>query len=186
MMNSYVLNLSSTFSGSLDKLIIAPLVGFALLGNYQLGIQFLSVFHILPSIVYKYVLPQEASGNPNKKLKQITILSSVGLAILGMVLSPIIISITFPKFTEAITVIQIMSISVIPSTINLMFNSKFLANGKIKFMLIGSGIYLSVLILSIIFLGKSFGINGMATALVLSTFAETIFYYIVNRFTEKD
>jgi O-antigen/teichoic acid export membrane protein len=103
-----------------------------------------------------------------------------------MVLSPIIIPIAFPKFTEAITVIQIMSISVIPSTINLMFNSKFLANGKIKFMLIGSGIYLSVLILSIIFLGISFGINGMATALVLSTFAETIFYYIVNRFKEKD
>lgn len=186
MMNSYILNLSSAFSGSLDKLIIAPLVGFALLGNYQLGIQFLSVLHILPSIVYKYVLPQDAGGNPNKKLKQITILLSVGIAALGMVLSPILIPIAFPKFTESIAVIQIMSISVVPSTINLMFTSRFLGNEKIRFILIGSGIYLGALILSIIFLGKSFGINGMAAALVLSTFIQTIFYYIVNRFKEKD
>lgn len=186
MVNSYVWSLSSTFTGSLDKLIIAPLVGFELLGNYQLGIQFLSVLHILPSIVYKYILPQDASGNPNKKIKQITILSSVGIAVLGIVLSPIIIPLAFPKFTEAVAIIQIMSVSVIPTTINLMFTSKLLGNERIRLILTGSGIYLSVLILSIILLGKSFGINGMATALVLSTFSQTIFYYIVNRFKKKD
>ena len=51
MINSYVLNISSAFNGSIDKLIIAPIVGFALLGNYQLGIQFLSMLHIIPSVV---------------------------------------------------------------------------------------------------------------------------------------
>jgi O-antigen/teichoic acid export membrane protein len=46
MFNSFILNLSSAFKGSIDKLIIAPLVGFALLGNYQLGIQFLAVINM--------------------------------------------------------------------------------------------------------------------------------------------
>lgn len=186
MANSYVLNIASAFNGSVDKLIIAPMVGFALLGNYQLGIQFLAVLQIIPSIVYKYILPQDAGGNPNKKLKEVMILTSIGIAGLGIVLSPIIIPIAFPKFTEAIQIIQIMSVSVVATTINLTFISKFLGNEKIKIILISSGIYIGILTLSIILLGRVLGINGMATALVLATFAETIFFYIMNKFKEKD
>ncbi len=186
MMNSYVLQLVGSFNGSLDKIIIAPMVGFALLGNYHLGIQFLSILHIMPGIVYKYVLPQDASGNPNKKLKQLTVISSIGISIMGIVLAPTIIPLFLPQYTEAITIIQIMSISVIPSTINLMYTSKLLGNEKIRFILIGSGIYLGALILSIIILGLSYGINGMAVAIILSTSTETIYYYFVNRIKEKD
>jgi O-antigen/teichoic acid export membrane protein len=186
MVNSYAIQLVSSFNGSLDKIIIAPMVGFTLLGNYHLGIQFLSILHILPVIVYKYILPQDASGNPNKKLKQLTVISSIGIAIMGIVLAPTIIPLFLPKYTEAITIIQIMSISVIPSTINLMYTSKLLGNEKIRFILIGSGIYLGVLILSIISLGLSYGVNGMAMAIILSTSAETIFLYFINRIKEKD
>ena len=178
------MNLVGTFNGSLDKLIIAPLVGFALLGNYQLGIQFISIMHILPAIVYKYILPQDASGKSNKKLKQLAVISSVGNAILGIVLAPVVIPQLFPKFIEAVTIIQIMSISLIPSTMNLMYESKFLGNEKIRFLLMGSGVYLVILISSIITLGITFGINGMAMAMVLSASAETIFYYFVNRIKE--
>src|SRR3989304_6244168 len=99
MMNSYVLDLSRTFSGQTDKLIVAPMLGFALLGNYQLGIQFFSLLILLPSIVFQYILPHDASGNPNRKLKKITILVSIFLAILGISLSPIVLPVLFPKFT---------------------------------------------------------------------------------------
>lgn len=186
LVNSYILNLVGTFNGTLDKLIIAPLVGFALLGNYQLGIQFISMMVILPAIVYKYVLPQDANGKPNIKLKQITVLSSVGISVLGIVLAPIIIPLLFPKFTESIAIIQIMSISLIPTTMNLMYTSKFLGNEKIKIVFIGSIIYLIILISAIVSLGILFGINGMAIAMVLSTSSETIFYFMVNRFKENN
>jgi O-antigen/teichoic acid export membrane protein len=185
MANSYILNIASAFNGSVDKLIIAPMVGFALLGNYQLGIQFLAVLHIIPSIVYKYILPQDAGGNPNTKLKQAIILISIGIAGLGIVLSPIVIPMAFPKFTESIQIIQIMSVSVVATTINLTYTSRFLGQEKIKIILVSSGIYIGILTLSIILLGRAFGINGMATALVLATFAETIFFYTVNKFKEK-
>ena len=186
MMNSYVLDLSRTFSGQTDKLIVAPMLGFALLGNYQLGIQFLSLLSLLPNIVYQYILPHDASGNPNKKLKKATILVSVFLAILGITLSPVVLPVLFPKFKESIEVIQIISLAIIPFSINLVYTSKFLGMGKSKVILVGSGIYLLVQILSIIFLGQLYGINGVGVALVLAATSESIYLIIIDQFIQKN
>ena len=185
MMNSYGLDLSKTFSGQTDKLIIAPILGFALLGNYQLGIQFLSLLSLLPNIVYQYILPHDASGNPNIRLKKLTILVSVFLAILGILLSPVVLPVLFPQFKEAIEVIQIISLAIIPFSINLVYTSKFLGNGKSKIILVGSGIYLLVQILGILFLGKLYGINGVSTALVLAATSESVYLVIIDRFIKK-
>lgn len=185
IMNSYALDLSRTFSGFTDKLIVAPLFGFAILGNYQLGIQVLSVGTILPGIVYQYILPRDASGESNQKLKKLTIIVSIILAILGFILAPIVLPVLFPKFTEAVEVIQIISISLIPSTINMIYISKFLGNEISRIVLIGSGIFLAVQITSIFILGELFGVNGVAAALVLGASSEAIFLVCVNRFIYK-
>ena len=185
IINSYALDLSRTFSGYTDKLIVAPLFGFAILGNYQLGIQVLAILTILPGIVYQYILPRDSSGDSNKKLKKLTIIVSIILAGLGLILAPIILPILFPKFTEAIEVIQIVSISVIPSTINLIYISKFLGNELSKIVLIGSGIFLSVQIVSILILGELIGVNGVAIALVLGSSSEAIFLTSVNKLIYK-
>lgn len=186
MMNSYVLDLSRAFSGQIDKLIVAPMLGFALLGNYQLGIQFFSLLILSPSIVYQYILPHDASGNPNRKLKKVTMLVSIFLAILGISLSPIVLPVLFPKFTEAVEVIQIISFATIPSSINLMYISKFLGKEKSKVVLAGSGIYLLVQILGILILGQLFGVNGVATAFVLAIVSESIFLISIDRFFQKN
>ncbi len=185
IINSYALDLTRTFSGYTDKLIVAPLFGFMILGNYQLGIQMLSILGILPVIVYQYILPRDSSGESNKKLKKLTIAVSIILAILGITLAPIILPVLFPKFTEAIEVIQIVSISVIPSTINLMYISKFLGKELSKIVLIGSGIFLTVQIIGIFSLGGIFGINGIAYSLVLGTIAEAIFLVMINKIIYK-
>ena len=185
IINSYALDLSRTFSGYADKLIVAPLFGFAILGNYQLGIQVLSIIAILPGIVYQYILPRDSSGDSNKKLKKITIMVSIILAILGIILAPIILPVLFPEFIEAVQVVQIISISVIPSTINLMYISKFLGNELSRIVLIGSGIFLSVQIVSILILGELLGVNGVAIALVLGASSEAIFLVSVNKLIYK-
>ena len=184
MINSYVLDLSRSFSGSTDKLIIYPLLGFSLLGNYQLGVQFLSLLSLLPNIVYQYILPHDASGNPNKKLKKVTVVVSIGISIIAIVFTPFVLPHLFPKFTQAITVIQITSVGVIPITINLMYISKFLGAEKNRIVLIGSGIYLLTQIPAIFILGKVYGLNGAAAALVLATSAESVFLSIMNHFTK--
>lgn len=181
MMNSYALDLSRTFSGSTDKLLISPMFGFVILGNYQLGIQFLSILSIIPSIVYQFILPEDSSGNSNHKLKKYTIIFSTIIAFLGITLSPFVLPAIFPKFTDAVEVVQIVSLSVIPSTINLIYISKFLGKGLSKIVLIGSGVFLSVQITGIVMLGQIYGVNGVATALLIATSAEVIFLVITNR-----
>jgi len=185
IINSYIMDISRAFSTTLDKLIVAPLLGFALLGNYQLGVQFLSLLGILPGIIYQYILPHDASGNANIKLKKAAILFSILLAILGIVLAPIFLPLLFPKFTEATQVIQILSISIIAATINLTYISKFLGSEKSRIVLIGSAIYLSIQISLIIILGKIMGVNGAAIAVVIATFSETAYLVSVDRFIRK-
>jgi O-antigen/teichoic acid export membrane protein len=185
IINSYILDIARTFSTTADKLIIAPMLGFALLGNYQLGAQFLSVLGIIPGIAYNYMLPHDASGNPNKKLKKITMIIAVILALLGVTLSPIILPILFPKFVEAVEVIQIVSLSIIPATINLTYISKFLGKEKSKIVLFGSIIYILVQISTIIILGKIWSVNGVAMSLVIAATSETIYLISVNHITQK-
>ena len=183
--NSFILNLFLAFRGSIDKIIIAQIAGFVLLGNYQLGFQFLGVMNMLPIIVFKYILPQDAGLIPNKKLKGITVLLSIGIAVMGIILSPIIIPHLFPKYIEVIEVVQIFSISVIPFTISLILMSEFLGNEKIRIVLFGSGIFIGVIVVSQILLGKIFGINGIAFSMVLADSSEVVFYFIIKQLQTK-
>lgn len=183
--NNYLLQLTRTFSSSIDKIIIVPMFGFAILGNYQLGLQFYTVFLLLPSIIYQYILPQDASGTPNVALKRWTIIGSIGIAILGITLSPIFVPIIFPEFNEAIIIIQIMSLGVIPGTINYMYISKFLGELQSKIVLSGSGLYLGTIILGIIILGMIFDVNGLAMAFVFAGTIESVFLIAVSRFQKK-
>jgi O-antigen/teichoic acid export membrane protein len=186
LVNSYFLDLSRTFSGQTDKLFVAPLFGFAILGNYQLGVQFLTLLTTLPGIVYSYVLPHDASGNPNKRLKKTIIIISIILAALGSLLGPIIMSLLFPKFTSAADVIQIISFAVIPTTINYMYISKFLGSENNKIVVMSSGIYVLVQVTGIFMLGHLFGIRGVTSAFVLAASAESLFLFIMDRFSRKD
>jgi O-antigen/teichoic acid export membrane protein len=182
MANSYFLQLSASLSGNLDKIIIGPLFGFIILGNYHLALQLLAILGILPSIVYQYILPREASGLSNSLLKKLTVLASIVLAIIGMVLGPIILPMLFPKFIESIDIVKIVSIAVIPMTIITMYIAKFLAQEKSKIVFVGSAIYLITIVLGIIVLGKYFGVNGIAAALVISNTAEAIYFVIIHKF----
>jgi O-antigen/teichoic acid export membrane protein len=186
MITSYMTNLSDRFSGSIDKLIIAPMLGFVILGNYQLGIQVLDVMQILPSIVYKYILPHDASGNPNKRLKKMTILCSIGVAALGVIISPLLIPVMFPKYTEAVQVIQILSLSMVPTTVSLMYASKFLGIEKNKIILFGSLLFLSVQIVAIVTLGQTYGANGAAMGFVIAVTCQTILYLVADRFLKQN
>jgi O-antigen/teichoic acid export membrane protein len=185
IINSYIMDITRTFSTTADKLIIAPMLGFALLGNYQLGAQFISLLGIIPGIAFNYMLPHDASGNPNKKLKKITMIIASILALLGVTLSPSILPILFPKFVEAVEMFQIVSLSIIPATINLTYISKFLGNEKSRIVLIGSIIYIAVQISTIIILGKIWSLNGVAMSLVIAPASETIYLISVDHITQK-
>ncbi len=181
MINNFSLEITRIFGGHLDKLFIAPLLGFSLLGNYQLGIQMFLIMSIIPSVVYQYVLRQDSKGITNSNVKRKTILLSIGLAILSFIISPHLILNFLPKYLEAIQVIQIVSFAIIPRTISLMYASYLLGREKSKFILIGVSIYLVTQIVLIIILGEFFGIGGVSASFVVALSLESIFLYFAKK-----
>ena len=180
-----MLDISQSFSGSLDKIIIAPILGFALLGNYQLGLQFIGLLYLIPGMLFSYALSHDASGNSTKLVKKMIVGISIIFAILSIILSPIFLPIVFPQFTEAIEVIQIMSVSIVPSAIASTYISKYLGSEKSKIVIIGSGLYLLTQIISIIVLGNMYGLNGVALSVVISSLVHVMYFIIIDKLYHK-
>ena len=181
MAHSYGLTIERLVSGQTDKLIIAPLFGYAILGNYHLTFQFLSLLNMIPAIVFQYILPQDSSGISHTKLKQLTVISSIILCISAIMITPILIPKLFPEYNQAIQLIQIMSISTIANAINVIYSSKFYGQEKSNIVLFGQAILIVIYISGIFILGNYFGINGVATAYVLSAIAQSIFFVIMSQ-----
>ena len=181
--NNYFMSMLTIASGQVDKIVVAPLLGFAILGNYSLSVQVISVMLILPNVFQKYLLPQESTGVKNKKPKIIVIVFSVFITIFGIFVAPILINELFPKFSEAVDAIRIMSLVVIPTTISLILESEFLGNEKSRVVLIGTAILVTSLIIGMLVLGSLMGIEGVAYSLVIAHTSKLGFYLIAKKFS---
>ena len=185
IINNYALVIEKVLSGQLDKLIIAPLLGFSILGNYALSMQILSVATILPSIVFQYTLSQDASGKSSFWIKKFSILSSVLMCVLAITLTPIVLPIIFPEYVEAVEIIQIVSLYIVPSSIILAYSSKLLGEEKSRYVLTGQAISAGIYLGGIFSLGTTIAINGIAISLVMSSAGQAIFYIIVSKYLKN-
>jgi O-antigen/teichoic acid export membrane protein len=176
--NNYIMLNVVLLNGQIDKIIIGPLLGFTLLGNYSLALQGLIILLMFSNIFYKYILPQDSSKKNTGNLKIFSILVSIPISLVGIFLGPILIEEFFPKYIETINAIQIMSIVVVPTIIALIFESQFLGSEKSRVVLIGNAISTVILISGMIVLGLNFGIIGLAWSWVLATCAKTVFFAI--------
>ncbi len=183
--NNYMMVLAQGSKTQMDKLIIAPLLGFSLLGNYALALQVVGVMLMFTTIIFKYTLSQDASGNTNKKLKKISLLLSIGIAIIAYLFSPLVIPEFFPKYSEAVEAIQIMGASIVPVTISAIYTSKFLGSEKSKFVLVSKIASLITIIASMIILGPILGITGLAISFVLATSIEAVIFVLINMKLEQ-
>jgi len=179
ILENYFVMLTNVVTTQMDKLLITPILGLAILGNYSLAIQVLAIIGIIPGVVFKYILPQASRGIYSKKLQRNVILLSIFLALTGVFVIPNIIPIFFEKYTEVILIIQIMSLSIIPTTINLFYYSRFLAAEKGKIPLLGGIISSTVLVVGMILLGSLFGVIGIAVTNVLTYSSACLFSYIM-------
>jgi O-antigen/teichoic acid export membrane protein len=157
------------FRRDIDKIIIVPLLGLTILGNFALALQFYTLLMIISSISFKYLVPKDIDGTNNKKLKKLLILLSIIIAISSFFISPFLINNLFSKFSESILPIQIISFSVIPGTITLILYSKLLALEKSKLLIISSIIQLCFVLIGTIILGLYYGIIGIAISFLISS-----------------
>ena len=182
IINNYVTSIFGGLRTNVDKLIILPLLGLTLLGNFALAIQFYMILQIVPSLVFKYTLTHDASKIPTRKVKLWTLAFAVIGCISTIVLSPHIIPVFFPKFSEVVIAIQILSICVIPDTIaNIFYTSKFLGAEKSKNPLIATIIMVIVTALGIIILGPIYGIIGVSFSFVLASLGQFTYLFFANR-----
>jgi len=168
IVNNYLMVISGSFGGQIDKIILLPLLGFVIIGNYSLALQIFTVLVMFSAIVFKYLLPQDASGVSNRNLKKITIMVAIGISIFGILVLPKLITLFFPKFIEAVDAIAIMSIAVIPDAITTLYSSKMLGKEKSKFVLITKLVALATIIIGFILLGPILGIVGLAITFVIA------------------
>ena len=105
----------------------------------------------------------------------------IGLTIVGFFVVPIILPLVFTEYTESIDAIKIMSLSFLPMTIARIFESKFLALEKSRFLLIGTLISITVLIPTMVLFGIWFEVLGIASSFVLATIIQAVYYVIINK-----
>jgi len=180
IINTHVVHLTSVFRRDIDKIIIAPLFGFVLLGNFAFALQVYAILMIFSSISFKYLVPKEISGDKNKKLKKLLILLSIVIALLGFLFSPYLIENFFTKFSESIIPIQIISFSVIPGAIGRILFSKILALEKSRFLLLATAVQLGFIMFGTIFLGMFYGIVGIGFSFLIASIAYASTLAILN------
>ena len=180
--NNYMHSLVHGVRGRIGHILIAPLLGFALLGEFSLALQILAVLMMFSGIAFKYLLPQDATGAKNYKLKKIVIVLAVIITILGITVLPLILPTVFPKYVGVVDAIQIISLGIIPVTLNMIFISQLLGNEKSRSVLIGESITFTTIIFGIVFLGPIMEIKGLAISYVLAYSFQTIYLIFVKYF----
>jgi len=176
VITNYSMKVAGGVSGHIDAIIIAPILGMAVFGNYSLSLVIINMMMMAPNFIFKYLLPKESTGEKNEGFKKWSVILSSLIAVFAIFVLPQIIPIVFPKFIEVLDIIQIMAISIIPRSITGIYEAKFLGIEKSRYVLSGYLIHLAIMVVGMIGLGLLFGIVGMAIAFLLSNIAKTGYY----------
>lgn len=183
-MHNYGTGLIRTFSTFLDKLIIALLFGYYVLGLYQLGFQFFLFLSIIPLSLYSYLLPEESSGKDKKTIKLLGIALSVVAAISAMISLPFVIERFFSNFTGSILIVQIMSVAVIPATVIAILNATLLGRGNSKVVFMAGISYIVSLVVGLVTLGQILGAVGLAVTLLFAQIIQATFLTLKRKSPE--
>ena len=179
------MDLSWIFERQIDKLLIGPLFGFTILGNYYLAIQLLNMLAVFPEIVAKFTLPEDSSGTNTKKIKLLTVLFSVVLALIGIFIVPQVLPILFPEYAGTLEVVPIISLCIIPTTISTLYISQFLGNEKSGHLVLTSITSVIVLVIGILSLGQTFGVFGLAYSLLISDIVRAVMLFLLTHFEKN-
>ena len=173
--NNYFMNISGAVRSHIDKIIIVPLIGFEILGNYALSLQIYAVLMIFSNIIYKYALPHDAGGTSTRKIKIIGLSYAVGVSILGFTILPLVVPLVFEKFIGIGPAIQIISLAAIPTTITLFYTSQILGREKSSVILASRILGSISIIVMLLILAPLYGMIGAASAFVLSALIACVF-----------
>ena len=170
----------SQFVFTVDKLLISFLFGFFIVGIYQFNLQILFGLGVIPQILVSYLISEEAKGSTHRKINILAILASIIITIISILLTPFFVTEYFPKYSDGILSLQILTLTLVPSTIFVIASSKLIARESTK---IGFVSLFNVVILlgSIAVLGTNFGLIGLSLAVLISSIIITCLTFYLYR-----
>ncbi len=180
VINNYGTRLVVYAKRNLDKIIIVPILGFEMLGVYALALQVYFVMMVFASMSSKFLVFSDAEGMNSNKLRIILLSVSIIFVLLGILVAPEIIPVLFPNFIDAVEIIPIISLAVIPNTIVIIFSAKFLGNEKSKFVLIGSIINTSSYLVLLSILSSISLLVGVSISFVIGSSLNAAYLVIMN------
>jgi len=174
LIHNFGFDVSINLPRMIDKLVIVPILGFAITGLYQFNLQILLLLEIFPLALHQFMLSEESSGTSNKNMGYLAVLGSGLLAIIVILVAPTFVDLFFPKFHEGILGLQLMVISIIPLTISAIINAKLQARESTK---VGYAAIVRIgsLLGFIVLLGEQYFLTGLSLAVLFSTSLNAIF-----------
>lgn len=162
----------------IDKLLIAPLLGFTLVGFYQFNIQILFGLELLPIALHSFLLSAESKGRQTKKIILFGIALTLLIICLGILFAPFLIDTFIPKFNDGVPSLQILIISLLPLSISAILNAKLQSvnSTKIGFSAI---VRIGFLLTFILLFGSQYELMGLSIAVLGSTICYTVFLVIL-------
>jgi len=176
LIHNFGVDASLNLAFLMDKLLIAPLFGFFIVGIYQFNLQILFVLGVVPGILHSFLVSEEASGTTHKKISYLVILGSIAVAVLAIFMAPFLVNEFFPEYSNGILSLQILVLTIIPQSILSIFIAKLQARESTRMGF--SAIVMIVTLMTLIaILGDLYGLIGLSLAVLLATIANVIFSY---------
>jgi len=167
MLHNYSGTIIPDAASYLDKIAIGIILGFSTLATFQFSIQYFILLNFIGSSITIYMLPNEATGLQNPKLRLNLILLTIPVALLAFFISPIIVDSLFTNFHDSIPLMQITSFVIIPSVVSIILESYFLGNEKSKIVLFSSITQASSYFVLLLLFGSIYGVFGFALAFLI-------------------
>lgn len=185
VIHMFGLGISQMLPTTLDKMIIGALFGFSVLGIYQLGYQFLVGLSILPGSVFMYVLPEKSSGNSLNKARLYGVILAAIIALVLYLSASFIVNNIFPKYVDAIQLVQILTWGIIPLTFVSITNAAHISQEKGKVVFYASGLYAGLLLVGIALFGQWWGEVGLGYAMLLSLSVQAALLFLYEKFSRQ-
>ena len=184
LIHNFGIDISTNLSRRIDKLLIAPVLGFTAVGIFQFNTQILFGLELIPLALHSFLLSEESRGASHKKLISLIIFISIIIAILIIFISPFFVQQFFPEYSSGILSLQILSVTIIPLTISAVYSAKLqsMESTKVGFSAL---VRIGSLIIFIPTLGYFWDLNGLSIAILLSAISYVIFLAVLYRKTMK-
>lgn len=155
--------------GLVDKVLIGIAFGpEEPLKFYALAFLFFTAFLMLPQSLFTYLLPERASGARRREVEILGVVLSAAIIFFGVFALPIIIQQFFAGFERSILSAQIMTLAIVPATIANIRAAKYMGEERPRRVSATFTAGIVFELVALLVLGNTFGLTGLATALVLT------------------